>query len=116
MTSFPAFYLDHDAFRASAGLTDAQWAANEPCLRQEMRKARRDQIRAILSRAESPEGYSFTEPAQTAPRPPQARSVALSVAVEDFMSEHSPQWSLESLQAVTGCGSAAAMIPIRWRG
>ena len=64
-------FLDPDAFRASAGLTDAQWAENEPSLRQEMRKARRDQIKAILSAAESLEGYSFTEPAQTAPRPSQ---------------------------------------------
>lgn len=43
------------------GLTGARWAENEPSLRQEMRKARRDQIRAILSVAESLEGYSFTE-------------------------------------------------------
>ena len=90
-----SLYLDPDAFRASAGLTDAQWAANEPCLRQEMRKARRDQIRELLGRAESLEGYSFTEPAQTAPRPPQARSVSLSAAISDFKAEHGPQWSQE---------------------
>jgi len=39
-------FLDPDDFRASAGLTDAQWAENAPSLRREMRKARRDQIRA----------------------------------------------------------------------
>lgn len=50
-------FLDPDASRASAGLTDAQWAENSPSLRQEMRKARRDQIRELLSRAESLEGY-----------------------------------------------------------
>ena len=88
-------YLDPDAFRASAGLTDAQWAENGPSLRQEMRKARRDQIKAILSAAESLEGYSFTQPTQTAPRPSQARSVALGAAIEDFIAEHSPQWSPE---------------------
>ena len=86
-------FLDPDAFRASAGLTDAQWAENAPSLRREMRKARRDQIRAILSAAEGLEGYSFTKPAQTPPAPPQARSVALGTAIEDFMAEHSPQWS-----------------------
>ncbi|WP_255356538.1 site-specific integrase [Thioclava sp. SK-1] len=91
-------YLDAgtlDAFRASAGLTDAQWVDNEPSLRQEMRKARRDQIKAILSAAESLESYSFTEPAQTAPRSPQARSVALGAAIADFKAEHGPQWSQE---------------------
>lgn len=94
----PDLYLDAgtlDAFRASAGLTDAQWAENEPSLRQEMRKARRDQIKAILSAAEGLEGYSFTNPTQTAPRPPQTRSVSLSAAISDFKAEHGPQWSQE---------------------
>lgn len=86
-------FLDPDAFRASTGLTDAQWAENAPSLRREMRKARRDQIRAILSAAEGLEGYSFTEADQTPPAPPQARSVALGAAIADFMAEHSPQWS-----------------------
>ena len=88
-------FLDPDGFRASAGLTDAQWAENEPSLRQEMRKARRDQIKAILSAAESLEGYSFTEPAQIAPRPSQARFVSLSAAIADFKAEHGPEWSQE---------------------
>jgi len=91
-------YLDAatlDGFRASAGLTKVQWAENEQSLRQEMRKARRDQIKAILSAAESVEGYSFSEPARTAPRPPQARSVSLSAAAADFKAEHGPQWSQE---------------------
>ncbi len=73
-------YLDTgvmDHFRASVALTDAQWAENEPSLRREIRKARRDQIREILRHAESLESYSFTKPAQTAPSPSQARSVSL---------------------------------------
>ena len=89
-------YLDAgtlDGFRASAGLTEAQWAENAPPLRQEMRKARRDQIKAILSAAESLEGYSFIQPAQTAPAPSQARSAPLGQAIEDFMAE--PQWSVQ---------------------
>lgn len=49
-----------------------------------------------LSRAESLEGYSPTEPpAQTAPRPPQTRSISLSAAISDFKAEHGPQWSQE---------------------
>jgi len=91
-------YLDAgtlDSFRASAGLTEAQWAENEPSLRQEMRKARRDQIKAILSAAESLEGYSFTETARTTPRPSKTRSASLSAAIADFKAEHGPQWSQE---------------------
>ncbi|WP_235962785.1 site-specific integrase, partial [Jannaschia marina] len=88
-------FLDPGAFRASAGLTDAQWAENAPSLRREMRKARRDQIRAILSAAESLDGYSFSEHAQTAPKPSQAHSASLSAAIADFKAEHGPQWSQE---------------------
>ncbi len=91
-------YLDAgtlDSFCASTGLTEAQWAENKPALRQEMRKARRDQIKAILSAAESLEGYSFSVPAQTAPRPPQTRSASLSAAIADFKAKHGPQWSQE---------------------
>ena len=88
-------FLDPDAFRASAGLTDDQWAENAPSLRREMRKARRDQIRELLSRAESLESYSFGNPSQTTPTPPQARYAALSAAVADFKAEHGPQWSAE---------------------
>lgn len=91
-------YLDAgtiEGFRASAGFSDDDWAENEPDLRRELRKARRDQIKAFLSRAESLEGYSFTELAQTAPAPPEGRSVTLNAALEDFMQEHSPRWSEE---------------------
>lgn len=89
----PDLYLDPDAFRASTGLTDDQWAKNEPSLRREMRKARRDQIRELLSRAESLDGYFFGQPTQTAPMPPQTRSAPLGKAIQDFMAEHAPQWS-----------------------
>jgi hypothetical protein len=88
-------FLDPDAFRASAGLTDAQWTENEPSRRYEMRKARRDQIKAILSAADSLDGYSFSAHAQTVPKPSQARSASLSAAIADFKAEHGPQWSQE---------------------
>ncbi|MEL7470762.1 MAG: site-specific integrase [Pseudomonadota bacterium] len=91
-------YLDAgtlDNFRASVGLSEAQWTENEPSLRREMRKARRDQIREFLSRAESLDTYSFAQHAQTAPKPSQARSASLSAAIADFKAEHGPQWSQE---------------------
>lgn len=91
-------YLDAgtlDAFRASASLTEAQWAENESSLCKEMRKARRDHIKAILRAAEGLEGYSFIEPAQAALSPPQARYPSLSAAIADFKAELGPQWSQE---------------------
>lgn len=52
-------YLDSDGFRVSAGLSDAQWTENEPSLRREMRKGRRDMLRALLEAAERLERYSY---------------------------------------------------------
>jgi len=48
-----------DSFRAYSDLCEADWAENEPGLRQELRKARRDQIKAFLSAAERLEHYSY---------------------------------------------------------
>lgn len=94
----PDHYLDAgviDDFRVNTSLSEADWAENEPDLRREMRKARRDQIAAFLNRAESLDGYSLSEPSKTSPSKPQARSASLGATIEDFMTEHSPQWSGE---------------------
>lgn len=88
-------YLDPYAFRASAGLSDTDWDENEPDLRREMRKARRDQIKALLSTTQSLESYSLAAPCKSTPTQPQGRSAPLGTAIDDFMAEHSPQWSGE---------------------
>ncbi|WP_282129817.1 site-specific integrase [Roseobacter litoralis] len=88
-------YLDIgivEGFRASVGVSDAEWVENEPDLRRELRKARRDQIKAFLSRAEGLEGYSFTQPAKTPATPSPERSASLGDAYADFMAEHA-HWS-----------------------
>jgi len=101
-------YLDGtttDSFRASAGLSDAQWAENETDLRREMRKARRDQIKELLSRVEALEGYSFAQPAMVSPetdKAPQRPSASLRDVFEDFMAEHSPRWSGPMRQKARG--------------
>lgn len=91
-------YLDAASvvgFRASANVTPDQWAENEPDLRREMRKGRRDLIKAFLSRSEGFEGYSLTDPINAPPIAPATRSATLGAAIEDFMAEHIPQWSNE---------------------
>ena len=83
--------LDRYVERLNAtGLPDRSLDA----LRQEMRKARRDQIKAILSAAESLEGYSFRTRSDGA-KAATGRSVSLSAAITDFKAEHGPQWSQE---------------------
>ena len=89
-----------DSFRAYSDLCEADWAENEPGLRQELRKARRDQIKAFLSAAERLEHYSYVTPpgaASTPPAPALEASSRLSVAVEDFIAEHSRQWAKKTV-------------------
>ncbi len=84
-----------DSFRTFAGLDKADWTDNEIDLRRELRKGRRDQIKAFLSHAESLEGYSLTKPVEPSPKRPETASVSLGQALDDFLSEHSHQWSSE---------------------
>jgi hypothetical protein len=96
-------YLDGDAFRASVGLSDAQWAENAPSLHREMRKGRRDMLRAVLEAAERLERYSYGETAAAPlapPAPALPASASLGQAVEDFMGEHSRQWPEKTAKQV----------------
>lgn len=96
-------YLDAGTvvgFRASAGLSDAEWFENAADLRRKLREARRAQITEFLSRAESLEGFSFS-PSQDLATPPQARSASLGDAYADFMAEHH-HWSDQMTKKARG--------------
>ncbi len=88
------------AFRTSAGLSDAQWTENEDDLLRELRKARRDQLRAALSAAEGREHYSFSDGAKTPPTPREPASAPLGAAINDFMDEHSREWPAKTTNQV----------------
>lgn len=92
-----------DRFRDFAGLSYAQWVENEPSLRKEMRKARRDLIKEFMRRAESRESYSFDTGPSGAPVPLQARSAPLSAAIAEFKAEHGPEWSQEMRNKADAC-------------
>jgi len=51
-------------FLETSGLSNVQWTENENNLRKELRKARRDQLRASLKAAEQLGHYSFTRDGQ----------------------------------------------------
>lgn len=89
-------YLDGwliEGFLKHSGLSETEWAENEPDLRREIRKGRRDQIKAFLSLVEGLDSYSFGRPSETPSAPPQAHSATLGEAYNDFMAEHTPGWS-----------------------
>lgn len=81
----------------------------------ELRKGRRDMLRAILEAAEEQEHYSFTEAAQLTPAAPEPAlpvSSNLGTAVDDFLKEHARQWATKT----TGQNSAYLNILLEYFG
>ncbi|MDO6590147.1 MULTISPECIES: site-specific integrase [Rhodobacterales] len=83
-------------FREFAGLDEASWVENEADLRRELRKGRKDSLKAVIKAAERSECYSFGSQAGTPPSPPSMAptgSTSLGDGVADFISEQSRQWA-----------------------
>lgn len=107
-----------DSFRASAGRSDAQWTENEPALRHELRKARRDQIKAILSAAERLEGYSYAR-RRKGQRCRQKRSLCLSVRpwmtlCRNIFRNGQTRWQIERRHFWPSCWNTLAQI-VQWQ-
>ncbi|MDM7255752.1 MAG: hypothetical protein P3W90_003550 [Paracoccus sp. (in: a-proteobacteria)] len=85
-------------FKRTMQVSDAEWDASLPRIAMELRKGRRDMLRAVLDAAERLDGY-FYDGASAVPLAPPApalpASAPLGRAIEDFMDTHSPQWSQE---------------------
>jgi len=97
-------YLPIERFKRKMDVTDEDWFDSLPNAVTELRKGRRDMLRAVLEAVERLEGYSYrAEPAAAslapaAPAP--AASAPLGQAVEDFMGEHARQWSEKTVKQV----------------
>lgn len=89
-------------FKRKMAVSDKEWDDSLPRIAMELRKGRRDMLRAVLEAAERLEGYSYGSSAQGLPTPPQARSAALGDAYADFMAEHAPQWSDQMIGKAQG--------------
>ncbi len=85
-------YLKVRRFIRKSGISAQDWRDSQPAMQQELRKGRRDMLRAVLKAAERLEHYSYDDaPAVTiAPSPP--ASAPLGRAIDDFIDEHSRQW------------------------
>ncbi|WP_253279641.1 site-specific integrase [Loktanella sp. 3ANDIMAR09] len=89
-------YLPVKPFLRKSGLTAQNWQSSQPMMQRELRKGRRDLLRAVLEAAERLEHYSYdgapaSALAATAPALP--ASSPLGAAVDDFIAEHSRQWA-----------------------
>ena len=89
-------YLPIKPFLRKSGLTPLDWQSSQPMMQRELRKGRRDLLRAVLEAAERLERYSYEDApaiAPAAPAPALPASSPLGAAVDDFIAEHSRQWA-----------------------
>ncbi len=89
-------YLPIARFKRTMGVSEAEWQSSHPRIAHELRKGRRDMLRRVLEAAERLEHYSYGEPpaiAPAAPAPALPASTPLGVAIDDFIAEHSRQWT-----------------------
>ncbi|WP_255104491.1 site-specific integrase [Shimia sp. CNT1-13L.2] len=89
-------YLPIARFKRKMQISDDEWNASLPGISIELRKGRRDMLKRVLEAAEKLEHYSFDE----VPVRPSARSASalpasssLGSTIEDFITEHSRQWT-----------------------
>jgi len=96
-------WLPVTRFKRKMDVSDADWDASLPRISTELRKGRRDMLRRVLEVAERLEHYAYDDDQAFAPAPPVApvpalpASSALGAAVDDFIAEHSRQWSVKTI-------------------
>lgn len=86
-------YLPVKRFLRKSGLSEQDWDDSLPIAQQELRKGRRELLRAVLEVNERLDGYELIDGVEMTPIAPQVASKPLGDAVADFMLEHSAQWS-----------------------
>ena len=93
-------WLPVDRFKRKMSVSDADWDASLPRIALELRKGRRDMLSAVLEAAERLERYSYGQATAGPPAVSLAASAPLGQAVEEFMAEHSRQWSNKTTMQV----------------
>ncbi len=89
-------YLPIARFKRKMAVSDEDWEDSLPRIAIELRKGRRDMLRAVLDAAKRLETYSYSDTPSAAPPPPAPAlpaSARLGAAIEDFIFEHSRQWA-----------------------
>lgn len=108
-------YLPIDRFKRKMDVSDEDWFDSLPNALTELRKGRRDMLRAVLEAADGQQHYSYdhaTHDADTPPAPPLPASSPLGSTVDDFISEHARQWAAKT----TNQNRAYLNILVEWFG
>ncbi|MFN3724323.1 MAG: hypothetical protein ACK4VZ_14885 [Paracoccaceae bacterium] len=100
-------------FKRKMNVADADWEASMPRIAQELRKGRRDLLKAVLEAAERQDEYRY-DPASLQPLPaaqthpeeltapvPLAGSAPLGKTIDEFILEHSREWTEKTRKQVS---------------
>lgn len=85
-------WLKVEHFKNDAGISDEDWADSQPIATNELRRGRRDLLRAVLEAVERLDGKSTGILTGTALAQPVQPSAPLGQAIEKFVTEHSRNW------------------------
>ncbi|WP_243694439.1 site-specific integrase [Shimia isoporae] len=102
-------------FKSKMGISTQDWEDSSPRIGIELRRGRRDMLRAILEAAERLENYEYSGGKAATPQPSMQAlptSSALGVAVDEFIQEHSRQWA----EKTTGQNRAYLNILVEYFG
>lgn len=88
-----SMYLPIERFKRKMDVSDEDWFDSLPNAMTELRKGRRDMLRAVIEATEGSGSYSFATMPAAAPSPALPASASLGHAIDDFMNEHSRQWA-----------------------
>lgn len=94
-------WLPVERFKRKMDVSDADWEASMPRIALELRKGRRDLLRAVLEAAERQDGYTYARPGPRPAAEPVPISAALGATVEEFVAEHSRQWTEKTRKQVS---------------
>lgn len=88
-------WLPIERFKKQSGISDAEWVISQPLATNELRRGRRDLLKAVLEAVEHLDGYSLGNDTENASKASQGTSIAIQQALDDFMAEYSQGRSSE---------------------
>ena len=80
-------------FKRKMEISESDWQANLPRIIYELRKGRRDMLKAVLETVDGQDSYSYGDAVARPSPAPERTWTPLGRAVQEFIEEHSRQWT-----------------------
>lgn len=91
-------WLKIEDFKQKAEISDTDWAESQPLATNELRRGRRDLLRAVLEAVERIDAPVMRQTAKIADAPSDDQSTALGEALEKYLAFHAREWKPKTLK------------------